>query len=223
MDTNTADDSYVGKPLELNGIIENYKETPLYMGISALPVADSKVRLIKRDGNCFYYSIIFLMLEHYSTPAQAAELIQNFNRINNALVLDGVEDYLVNEFSDPIMSVLKAVGNNETTGLEALDNIFWNYSVAYFRLITSMRIKKHTDEFTDFIVDSSIEEYCSKNIEAINQYAGELEMIAITKALSISFDIIWIEKERNDHFTRGDGEKIGTLLFMADHFDILYL
>ncbi|EHY66483.1 hypothetical protein NERG_00123 [Nematocida ausubeli] len=222
MDVNRADDSFVGKPLKLSNMLENYKESPLYTGISALSALDSNVRLVKRDGNCFYYSVIFLMLEHYSTPLLAAHLVQVFSKHNANLILSGVDSYLVNEFSDPIMSVLKAVGNNEALEIEALDGVFWNYTVAYFRMITSLCIKSHPDDFSAFI-EKPLNEYCAESVEAIDQYAGEVEMIAISKALSISFDLFCVEKERSDRFTRGSGENIGTLLFIADHFDILYI
>lgn len=222
MQTSTEDGVFVGDLSKLESLLEKYKDTPFYTSINSLASENSNIRSIRRDGNCFYYSIIFLVLEHYSTPLLSSALISTFNRINNNLVLSGVEEYLIKEFTDPIMSILKAASSGERPNIEELDSVFWNYSVTYFRMIVSSYIKKHAEDFSGFI-EGSVEEYCATHVEASNQYAGEIEMTAICKALHISYDVVCIENGKMDTLVRGDGEKIGSLLFISDHFDILYI
>ncbi|KAH9386166.1 ubiquitin thioesterase protein OTUB1 [Nematocida major] len=221
MKAETEEGEFVGALLKMDVFLDNYKDTPFYNSINTLANVNSKIRRTKRDGNCFYYSIVFLMLEHYCTPGHAALLINTLNTLNNDLLLSGVEDYLIKEFTDPIVSTLKAAATGESPNIEELDSIFWNYTVTYFRMVTSAYIKKHKEKYAGFI-EGDVEEYCLKSVEASFQYAGEIEMIGIAESFGISFDVVCIEGGCMERLTRGEGEKIGCLLLMSEHFDILY-
>ncbi|KAI5190075.1 ubiquitin thioesterase protein OTUB1 [Nematocida minor] len=221
MQTNTEECRYIGDLLKADTLLEKYKDTPFHSSIASLARSDSNIRPIRRDGNCFYYSIIFLALEYYSTPALSAALINTLTELNGALAETGVEDYLIKEFTDPIMTILKSATTGEAPNIEDLDSIFWNYTVTYFRMIASAYIKKNSEVFAGFI-EGPVDKYCAMNIEASSQYAGEIEITAISSSLSISFDVVCIEDGKMETLTRGEGPKIGSLLYISEHFDILY-
>ncbi|KAI5180369.1 ubiquitin thioesterase protein OTUB1 [Nematocida sp. AWRm80] len=215
-------EEYVGYIFGIEREIYKYKDTPFEKGIEELANLKAKLRYVKRDGNCFYFSVIFLVLEHYlASQTQSNELLNKLTEINKSLMESGVEEYLVEEFIGPIVSILKAASIGNITKLEELDRVFWDYTVVYFRMITSIHIKTNRDKFEMFI-DGDLNEYCQKNIEAMNQYAGEIEMESISTALAISFDVICIENGQKVVYTKGQGDKIGSLLFMSEHFNIVY-
>lgn len=212
----------VGDISKVDSLLDKYKDTPSYNDILSLANGNCKMRPIRRDGNCFYYAIIFLVLEHYSTPSLSSDLIKRLTDLNFILLDAGIEEYLINEFTDPIITVLKSFTTGETAEIEELDSVFWNYSVTYFRMLTSAYIKKHPSEFSGFI-EGDIEEYCRDKIEISSQDAGEIEMTAVIKALKVSFDIIWVEDGLMKTIRQGTEEFIGTLLFLSCHFDIIYV
>lgn len=222
MQPDSEESKFVGELLKADCLLDKYRDTLFYNSILSIANGDTKIRCIRRDGNCFYYSFVFLMLEHYSTPALASELIRTLSLLNTTLKETGVDEYLINEFTDPIITVLKSFTTGESLEIEELDSIFWSYSVTYFRMLISAHIKRNRKDFEGFI-EGDIENYCTSKIEATNQYAGEIEVTAIVKCLGVSFEVLCIENGRIDTIQWGEGPKIGSLLFISCHFDIIYI
>ncbi|KAI5171325.1 ubiquitin thioesterase protein OTUB1 [Nematocida sp. LUAm3] len=219
---NVSDCKYVESILDTETIVDNYKNTPFQEAMEKLARSNTKIRRVKRDGNCFYSSIIFLLLEHYlKNPSLSEELLRRLDSANAILREQSVEEYLIEEFIDPIFSIIKSTVAGNTVVLEELDTVFWNYTVTYFRMITSSYIKKNPELFLPFL-GVSVEEYCAQKIEAIGQYAGEVELTSLSMALEVSFTVISLEKGKTSIYTKGEKEKIGALLYMPDHFDIIY-
>ncbi|OAG29432.1 hypothetical protein NEDG_00565 [Nematocida displodere] len=213
----------VGNLQELKTLVEQYRDTPVQAAIEELVVLNAKIRKIKGDGNCFYFSAIFLVLEHFlsgpGTPSQLLDLLQG---VNGLLKESGVEEYLIEEFSDPMFQVVKCASSREAVDLEALDSIFWDHTLMYFRMITSAYIKTHRAEFEGFL-EKDLVEYCQAQVEVTNEYADEIELEGFSRAFNISFEIISICDGQIRKFIKGESSiSIGSLLFTAQHYDIIY-
>lgn len=223
MNIDNADDrACVGGALEIESIADRYINTPFHEEIKKLARSNAKIREVRRDGNCFYSAVIFLLLEHHlKSPSALEDLLSSLQEVNELLRAMKIEQYLVEEFTDPFFSTIKSAAIGNPIELEGLDEVFWGYTVVYFRMITSAYVRKHKEKFQKFL-KTDAEEYCKGQVEASGQYAGEIEMIALAEALNLSFDIVCLEKNTVQVYSRGNGEKIGSLLYMPDHFDIIY-
>ncbi|KAI5184355.1 hypothetical protein NEHOM01_0100 [Nematocida homosporus] len=224
MDSTQIDDcQYIGGALDTDALIEVYKGTPFQGAMEKLALSNPKIRKVRRDGNCFYSALVFLLLERYlERPSYAEELLGRLSRMNEWLRDGGLEESLVAEFTDPIFAVLRSATAGNPSQLEALDNVFWGYTLLYFRMITSSYIKRNLGEFNGFLAEESWETYCRDQVEMPGSYAGEIEMTALGAALGVSFDVITLQGVEVHRYTKGNGEKIGSLLYMPDHFDIIY-
>lgn len=217
---NTAES--IGGILDLKDVLERYKDTQFHEGIAELVQSNTKIRRVSRDGNCFYVSIICLALEQALKSEESLQALKAaLAAQNQQLQAAGMEEFIIQEFAEPIFLVLSLAGTEKAVGLESLDSLFWQSTTVYFRMITSGYVQTHPDEFSAFL-EEEVGEYCAKQIEANHSYAGEIEQTAISRALDVSFEIIWLERGSKTVHTKGTGRKLGTLLYMPEHFDIIY-
>ncbi|KAI5192624.1 ubiquitin thioesterase protein OTUB1 [Nematocida sp. AWRm77] len=220
--TETAAD-IVGSLLDLKDLLERYKDTEFQDKIEELVDTNTKIRKVSRDGNCFYVSVIFLILESVERSREAQKnMAVSLAAANTLLQQAGVEEFIIEEFSGPITELIRISALREPFNPKILDSIFWVTTSTYFRMITSAYVKMHREEFDAFI-EEDIVEYCTNMIEADKAYAGEVEQAALTQALGISLDIIYLERTGKVERTVGGNRlRIGTLLYMPEHFDIVY-
>lgn len=220
---NTDGCKRVGAVFSIENIAGQYKNTPFQEAIDKLIMSNAQIRNVKRDGNCMYFCLIFLLLEgSLQNKAQPEHFLSVLLGVNKMLEEVGVETYLIEEFSDPIITVLKSSIGGEPVVLENLDDIFWDYTFMYFRMITSSYIKKHKNKFAG-IIGPNVAEYCYSQIEVSNEEADDIEMEAIAQALGISFRVISLQGGQMTVYTKGTGSlSIGGLLHMPGHFDIIY-
>lgn len=203
----------VGPLLPLLSLSCEYKETPFYSSILSLCMEYREIRRIERDGNCFYTAVLYLLV----SCDRAAVL----DRLNKSLLLNDqlhIEPYIINEFLDPLLSFFGSDASDDPINT-SLDIDFFNYSIMYLRIVTSLVIRRSA-RFKECIAD--VNGYCKTHVEVNNEYAGEVEIEGLMEGLNLQIDIICIEKGNIHRYVRGTGLPIGTLLYMPDHFDIIY-
>lgn len=218
------DKQCVGNTCDLSSVIPLYTDTPFYSLLENLMRSYSKIRRVRRDGNCFYSSVISLVLEFAMASRDNAELIaETFARLDALLESVYPEKYIVEEFKDPVGSVVQCINRGERIVIDELDDVFWNYSTMYFRMITSGFIKANRDTYTHFVESGDLDRHCSTRVEVNNEYAGEVEITALTEALGLEINVICLETQGMQVYKKGRGPPIGNLLYMPEHFDIIYI
>jgi len=212
----------IGPLVDLTMTLERYRGTPFYAAFLQLSKSNAKKRAVKRNGDCFYLSVIFLILEEsHSSTEFLTDLKNTLERLNRSLEESHVDKFVIEEFSSPIISLVAEISSGASVSFDEIDDLFWSYTSLYFRMIVSHHIKKHKEAFKNFL-EEDVEVYCREQIEVPGCHTGEIEMASLALSLELSFDVVWLEQNATSVHTKGTGRKIGSLLYTPGHFEILY-
>lgn len=76
-----------------------------------------------------------------------------------------------------------------------------NSIVMHLRFVTSAYLKIHSAEYEPFlIVESiSIDQFCAQEVEAFGRESDHLQIIALTKALDVPVEVIYLDGSSGDH------------------------
>ncbi|GAA6001741.1 OTU family ubiquitin thioesterase [Rhodotorula paludigena] len=129
----------------------------------------TSLRRARGDGDCFYRSFVFALLETYLPlhPTHAAHLFAKFDSLLPLLTASGFEQMVWEDFWEPLRDLLYRMGPEEKDGgrrkdgearltreglLEALNDQETNSCIiVILRLITSAYLRTHEDEFSPFL------------------------------------------------------------------------
>ncbi|BGP43213.1 hypothetical protein JCM10450v2_007357 [Rhodotorula kratochvilovae] len=127
------------------------------------------IRRARGDGDCFYRSFVFALLETYLPlhPSHAAHLLAKFDSLLPLLTACGFEESVWEDFWEPLRDVLYRMGPEEKDGgkrkdgeprltrdglVQAFNDQETNSCIiVILRLITSAYLRTHEDEFTPFL------------------------------------------------------------------------
>ena len=174
------------------------------------------------------------MLDHISTNKPTSEIIAHFYNTPALLDAAGFQKLAYEDFFDIVKESLENIRDPS-----ALLSFFQNEEssnsvVLYLRFIASAYLKLQPDEYLPFVLDSgciSIEDYCSKNVEAMGRESDQIHIIALTKAMRSCARVAYLDGTsqplQSYEFT---GEDDGTppfdiwinLLYRPGHYDVLY-
>jgi ubiquitin thioesterase protein OTUB1 len=70
-----------------------------------------------------------------------------------------------------------------------------NAIVMHLRFMTSAYLRIHSAEYEPFLIDEmiSIDEFCSRNVEAFGKESDHLQIIAISKALDTPIHVVYLD------------------------------
>lgn len=145
------------------------------------------------------------------------------------------------------VEVLLAAGEDPSEWLAAewrKDALGSNTMVIVFRMLVSAYLQANADDYIPFIYDSvdpSLEskgsaaimaDYCRRHVEAIGVESDQIDVIAITKILGCTIEIVYLDASRSQDnmVMKFEGEPGGllsdagciTLLYRPGHYDIIY-
>lgn len=145
------------------------------------------------------------------------------------------------------IGVLRAAGEDPSEWLASewrTDPLGSNTMVIVFRMLVSAYLQANADDYIPFIYDSvdpSLEskgsavimaDYCRRHVEAIGVESDQIDVIAITKILGCSIEIVYLDASRSQDnmVMKFEGEAGGilsgaaciTLLYRPGHYDIIY-
>ncbi|KAG1143994.1 hypothetical protein G6F37_006090 [Rhizopus arrhizus] len=110
-----------------------------------------------------------------------------------------------------------------------------NAIVMHLRFMTSAYLRIHSAEYEPFLIDEmiSIDEFCSRNVEAFGKESDHLQIIAISKALDTPIHVVYLDGGIEDkaiihEFWPTEKDELErkkspiVLLYRPGHYDILY-
>ncbi|CAG8497975.1 16216_t:CDS:2 [Acaulospora colombiana] len=152
----------------------------------------------------------------------------------------GYQSLVYEDFYDVFEEQLKAIvegGRDEDTLLSVFqtDEIS-NQLVLYLRFVTAGYLKKHREDYEPFLeFDYGMTQFCNKYVEAMDQEADHVHVIALTKALKVPVEIAYMSgssamEQVNFHEFYPEEESTKehplleplVLLYRPGHYDILY-
>ncbi|KPV72020.1 uncharacterized protein RHOBADRAFT_56156 [Rhodotorula graminis WP1] len=159
-------------PLEpLDHLAQEFPPDSLYRNKVSRLQSDgwSGIRRARGDGDCFYRSFIFALLEAYLPlhPSHAAHLLTKVESLLPLLTACGFDESVWEDFHEPLRRLLHRMGPEEKDGgkrkdgepkltrdglVEAFNDPETNSCIiVILRLITSAYLRTHEDEFAPFL------------------------------------------------------------------------
>lgn len=193
----------------------------------------SHVRRTRGDGNCFYRSYGFKILEACLNDLKLLEKIhEKAVSTKDDLIKLGYSAYTVEDFLETFLEILGVVkkGQNLDDLVQVYnDQGYSDYLVVFLRLMVSCYLQLNEDFYCAFIEGhTSMKEFCSQQVEPMAIESDHIHIIALTNAINITVQVEYMdrggdERKVNSHRFPDDGSTPTIyLLYRPGHYDILY-
>ncbi|ORE08941.1 cysteine proteinase [Rhizopus microsporus var. microsporus] len=220
---------------------EEFKDNQQFLNkIKNLAQEHDRIRRCRGDGNCFFRAIAFSWYEKAMNDISNYDT--NLARLKESCSLLEYAQFqklAYEDFYEVACEQFERLGEYRNDPDMLLVN-FQSYEISntiitYFRFVTSAYLRIHSAEYEPFIVDEmiSIDEFCSRNVEAFGSESDHLQIIAISKAMDIPIHIVYLDGGMEDKATvhefwpteKDELERTKIpikLLYRPGHYDILY-
>ncbi|KAI9660849.1 MAG: hypothetical protein M1829_006459 [Trizodia sp. TS-e1964] len=234
----------VGHRVSSEALVAEYAEAdPVYIRkTAALPLTYSHYRTIKGDGNCGWRAVAFNYFELLFRLQDLALIQREESRIrslSNLMNRVGLSDYLYEDFVDATLRLLRATAvavamqHSDSLLLQAFNDPEVSSSIiAHFRCVTSAFMKINHSRYQPFILDGSVDQYCSSQIDPVAIEIEHIGMKALIDALiepaGFAVEIIYLDRSDSDQVNthRFDAAHpaapVLRLLYRPGHYDLLY-
>jgi len=193
----------------------------------------SHIRRTRGDGNCFFRSYGFRVLEACLTDLQLLEkLSEKATYTKDKLIELAYSAYTVEDFLETFLEILEVVKKGQN--LEDLmqvynDQGYSDYLVVFLRLMVSCYLQTNEEFYSAFIEGhASMKEFCSQEVEPMAIESDHIHIIALTSAINTTVQVEYMdrggdESKVNSHRFPDDGSTPTIyLLYRPGHYDILY-
>lgn len=182
--------------------------------VRSFAAAHVAVRRARGDGSCFYRCFLFGLGRYFvgagvrargadaalaAAPgsAQAAYdgLVAHVAGSLAALLALGYPDVTMPDFHDAFTDFVVGLGAPGATVDSAVvaplrDRYVALYLITYLRCLTSLELLTHADEYEPFVLGlaphcATVKQFCDSEVEAVNNDADQLQVIALSKALRV--------------------------------------
>ncbi|VDL60779.1 unnamed protein product [Hymenolepis diminuta] len=233
----------VGEPEPISVLAEDFSDHSIYLEkLEQIKKKYSKIRRLRRDGNCFYRGFGFAYLEYLAKGNRTEEFKKFLNRCDectDALIKRGYTDFTVEDFHDQFTSFVKSLENNDKA-LSELEERFTNsgysdYFVVFLRLCVSSYMQQNEDFYVNFITDHrTVKKFCEMEVEPMGLESDNIHMSALALALDVPISIencqqsgelnrISFPGQNGDSSDESISPSPVTLLYRPGHYDILYV
>lgn len=213
-------------------LLREYEDEVFCAKIQTLNATHAQMRRARGDGNCFYRAFAYRLLES-ADAVEAQRLKDQAVEALEQVVACGYSRFTAEDFHETYVDLLDeiiAAGNvpDSTLAQVAGDEMVSNYIVTYFRMITSMWIKTHEDEYAPFIEGgASISQFCGKEVDPMNVESSHLQIRAVTEAFKVGVHLAYLDRtpgaEPTIHAMADvHGDCRIHLLYRPGHYDVLY-
>lgn len=173
-------------------------------------IQNMKFRNCKRDGNCLYRAIAILIFP----------FLKDSNFRTN--ILSFKEKFHKAEFSDTVIDwYMESIEDMKSKDLENLSEDEFLLLIAYLRMVCSAEAQCHSEKYQNYIL-KDLKDYCHKNIDPMEQRAGDLEISILANALKIHIKLYVVLDENLQKREYGTGDIEIKILHTPDHFEPLY-
>lgn len=220
----------VGQRQSTRAIIAEYAQAdPIFVHkTAALPRKYSHYRTLRGDGNCGWRALAFGYFEALIRTGDSARVQAEAVRLksmNNLLSVLRQDAEIYEDFVQETLDLLERtrVDMNEDHGRNLLasfnDDGISAAVITHFRLITSAWMKTNAGLYVPFMLNETIDQYCSTKIDP---YAVEIEHLgiqalfdAVIKPAGIAMEVLYLD--------RSAGEEVNTISWSVDDHSGHYL
>ena len=227
----------ISDELPISKLTEEYKSNEEYLkSIENISKKYKTYRKVRRDGNCFYRSFIYLLFEHICIKNDKILFEKIKQKIIDSKILtekNGYEWSVVQDFYDIFLKEFCECFNSLSSGIiprDYLDKIFsdnekGNYLIYFIRFCLAAYLKENKDNYKIYI-EEDFDEWIRKEVEAIDHEADQIQIMACVNYFDIGIKIEYLNKFKNEIVklpeNKPDDEFFIYLLFSPGHYDILY-
>ena len=152
------------------------------------------IRLIRRDGNCFYRAFLYRLFEEISL-SKNENLYKNINKIiettkdltgRNGYDWIVIEDFY-NEFNHELQLAFTIDVNNSREFIDKLfsDKEKGNYLIVFVRLFIAAYLLENRILYVNFIFDEDFETWIHREVEAIDNECDQIQIMGIVNAFNV--------------------------------------
>jgi len=193
----------------------------------------SHIRRTRGDGNCFFRSYGFAILEACLNDVDLLEKLSlKAKETKDKLIELGYSSYTVEDFLETFLEILEVVrkGKNMKELMEVYNNQgYSDYLVVFLRLMVSCYLQTNEEFYSAFIEGhASMKEFCSQEVEPMGIESDHIHIIALTSAINTTVQVEYMDRGGNEtkvnsHRFPDDGSAPSIyLLYRPGHYDVLY-
>jgi ubiquitin thioesterase protein OTUB1 len=219
-------------------LMDEYKDnTSFHANITTLCGLYTGMRKSRGDGNCFYRSYLFSLLETFSPETISERGKEDYEALHaklksttDRLSALGYSSYTCEDFIDSFIEVLEGTRGGGVSYLESFfaDKMQDLYVITAARMVTSLYIQENPDQFQPFIEAASgvsVKQFCTSDVEAVNVEVDHLQILALTSFINIGVRIEYLDQSSTSlhHHDFPEGvEPSVHVVYRPGHYDILY-
>ena len=227
----------ISEDFDIKILINEYSSNEEYLNsIKNITKKYKYIRKVRRDGNCFYRSFIFRLFEHICIKNDKILFEKIKQKIIDSKDLtqrNGYDWVAVEDFYNLFLKEFTNCFNSltyEHTVRDYLDTLFCerekgNYLIYFIRFCIAAYIKEQKDTYQMYI-ESPIDEWIVKEVEAINHEADQVQIMACVNYFDLGVKIEYLNKKQSEvvklPYDKPDKQFFIFLLFTPGHYDILY-
>ncbi|KAK9451672.1 peptidase C65 Otubain-domain-containing protein [Limtongia smithiae] len=240
-DTEAAKSPLVGEFKKIEILLDQYDDVTFRSKIKALGSGGAGYRPIRGDGNCAWRAFGFRYFELvHDLPQEEISKLHKYVESRNALL--DLAGYHETAYGDFVEETLNLFGRLPTLTSEQLLEEFNNPEISsaivvHFRLLAAAYVKTHGEDYAPFIDDAdgtTVDDYCSRHIEAFAVEADHLALSAFVNAMpTVSLGIVYMDRSDGEeavvhHFSSIEPPPDDLrqfeidLLYRPGHYDIFY-
>ena len=200
-------------------------------------------RRTRGDGNCFYRSVMFCILEQFiknkdqvlaagAIGLSYQNIIEKVKSSAHILSAAGFEAICYEDFIDLILEKLEGVKSSsvEVLSQEFEDKMLADSIVMYSRFLISAYLRLNSDRFEGFTEGyATVLDYCKSEVEPMDRESEQLQVMAMSEAFNIKIQIEYMDRSDSDNCTQlifpesySGPDFTVHLLYRPGHYDLLY-
>lgn len=221
-------------------LVEYEAADPMFLEkITVLSKQFDRYRKSRGDGNCFFRSFAFCLIEHLAGLADFGQKTQQLQQSWSKLLADAhfdkeaYEDFLQDSFEvlDQFRESLGALQAAGTSPAEWLaedwrsNPLKSNTLVVVLRMLVSAHLQLNAEAYLPFIYEFSdpaiesqparavMEDFCRRHVEAIGVESDQIHIIAVTKIMGCCIQIVYLDASQDvGNMVMSFGDRSGSLL-----------
>ena len=219
--------------------------------IGALADAYSGMRRSRGDGNCFFRSVLFSVLEGCllrrdggAGAAEAVRLREQLKAWTPKLAAAGFQEIVFEDALELVCDLLDALAAEpprlSAEGLVSrfLDQTGSSYMIMLLRLVTSGELRLRAEHFAPFVEGMAdgmaVDAFCQAHVEPLGEESDHIQAIALTDALGVAVRVVYLDATpgplaQHDFVPEWAGAPAleggrppVVVLYRPGHFDVLY-
>jgi hypothetical protein len=228
----------ISNELPISELLEDYKSNNEYSSsIKEITNKYKYIRKVRRDGNCFYRSFIYRIFEYICIKNNKNlydHVVKKLTESKDLIIRNGYDWTFIEDFYNIFyMEFHHCFNSLETKGISVrdyLDNLFsdkekGNYLIYFIRFCISAFLKENAFLY-EVYVDGQYEAWISREVEAIDHEADQIQIMACVNYFDIGVRIEYLHPYKNEVMKfpedKPDDQIFITVLFTPGHYDLLY-